>query len=261
MFNSTIIVVPNYFPITMKGFNCFTKEEYITGALVLETELYDSSSNIADKNEILEKLRLYMASTWKSDQVLNEECFQTLKSTTQYALDKFNEFQMKTPKLSTRGYWVGERGKSKFIVLKRSPYYNKLKELGMTECCYDSFYLEPNFDKVTYPNSIVDITDLYEKYSISELNKRGGSKKSFQEVAQMRMAQLLDPILRIWWKENSKAEYCQYDAFWCWRNEHNLLPHEDANCRTMRLVNRDVHKVFKHAGGIAHASIIKQYIL
>lgn len=232
---------------------------YIDEALRLERMLFDQSYDIASKNEVLEKLRLHLEGTKESNPELNEICYQALRVNTQNALDKFNEFYGSTPKDSIGGKWSGERGKSTYVLSKQNAFYVDCKSYNMLECTYsDSF--EPDFSKVTHPESVVDITDLYGKYTIEELKKRGGGKTSFQEVAQMRMAQNLDSELRSWWSihHNGKA-YNQYDAFWEWRDANDLLPHEDANCKTMRLVKRPAHEAFTHAGGVSHARAIKKY--
>lgn len=44
-----------------------------------------------------------------------------------------------------------------------------------------------------------------------------------------------------------------------WRNEHDLVPHEDTNCRTIRLVYRPAHEAFDHRRGIANAKNIKKH--
>ncbi len=236
-----------------------TSNEYINEALLLESKLFDLSYSIASKNEILEKLRLHLESTKESDPDLNEKCYQALRPNTQKALDKFNEFYGTAPKNSTGGHWTGDRANSTYILSKQNTYYNECKQCGMQECTYNNSF-EPDFTKATHPNSVVEVSDLYEKYTSNELSKRGGGKTSFQEVAQNRMAQNLDSELRSWWRQNHKNElYDQYKAFYEWRDAHNLVPHEDANCKTMRLVNRSVHKAFTHAGGISHAIAIKDY--
>lgn len=127
---------------------------------------------------------------------------------------------------------------------------------------FNSFLPEPDFSSATWPNCIVDVSDLYAQYSCAQLKRRGGSKGSFQYLAQMRIAKQIDPELRKWWKQNrTSEEYDHENAFWAWRDAHDLVPHEDANCRTLRLVKRDIHKALKHAGGIAHAILIKKYFM
>ncbi|MBD5262452.1 MAG: hypothetical protein HDS39_00050 [Bacteroides sp.] len=40
---------------------------------------------------------------------------------------------------------------------------------------------------MTFPGSIVDISDLYDNLSADNIQKRGGSRYSLQEIAQNRM--------------------------------------------------------------------------
>lgn len=230
---------------------------YIKEALHIENQLLDIIYGIADKNNILERLREHLAKTFYTNPELNERCYHALQINTQNALDKLNSFVGNTP---TNGIWLGERGQSLFKLSQLSMHYAKCKRLEFTACKYTSF--EPDFTFVTWPNSVVDVSDLYAKYTCAQLKKRGGGQLSFQYVAQMRMAVKLDTDLRKWWEQNrGSEEYNQHDAFWAWRDANNLVPHEDANCRTMRLVDRSAHKAFTHAGGISHANVIKTYFM
>ncbi len=232
-------------------------DPYIQEALRLESMLRSTEYGIASKNDILEQLREHLAKTFYTDRELNERCYQALQQNTQKALDKFNSFVGETPK---NGTWTGERGQSLFKLSQLNIHYAKCKSLGFIACKYTSF--EPDFTPVTWPKSVVDISDLYAIYSCAELEKRGGTKSSFQYRAQMRIAKRIDPELREWWKKNRKQEeYDQEAAFWAWRDANDLLPHEDANCRTLRLVKRSAHMAFTHAGGIAHAKVIKYYFM
>ncbi len=99
----------------------------------------------------------------------------------------------------------------------------------------------PNFDAVTFPGSVVDIADLYDEFSCENIQKRGGGAYSLQEIAQEWMAQNLEDAIKEW----AKANNCEED-FWKWRDSLDHVPHEDTDCRTMRLVYRPVHLAFKH---------------
>lgn len=232
-------------------------DPYIQEALRFESMLRSTEYGIASKNDILEQLREHLAKTFYTDRELNERCYQTLQVNTQKALDKVNSFAGKTPR---NGVWIGERGQSLFKLSQLSIHYATCSKIGFIACQYNSF--EPDFSSITWSNSVVEISDLYAKFTCVQLKKRGGSKESFQYVAQMRMAEQLDAELRKWWQQNRGNEsYNQHDAFWAWRDANDLVPHEDANCRTMRLIDRSAHKAFTHAGGVAHANIIKTYFM
>ena len=233
---------------------------YIKKARELEREVY-SRSTVTSKYEKFEELRLHINITADTNPDLNERCYQAMRPSTQKALDKRNEIWWgKTPKNGIRGKWTGERGMSTYILNPISRAYKRAKPFGMTECKYDN-YGTPNFDSITENGSIVNISDLYDNYSASGLDKRGGSWNSIQEVAQRQMADNMEYKIHSWWKQNHPGEiFEKYDAFYKWRNANDLVPHEDNNCKTMRLVKRPVHEIFKHCGGIANAKIVKKYL-
>ncbi len=231
---------------------------YIKRAKQLEKEIY-SRSAITSKYEKFEELRLHINSTADTDPELNERCYKAMMPSTQKALDERNEkLWSKTP--TSGGGWNGKRGISTFILYKSSTSYMNAKPYGMTECKYDK-HGSPNFAPATEDGSIVNISDLYDKYSIGDLEKRGGNWNSFQEVAQRRMADNMEPEIHRWWNQNHCGEtYEKYNAFYKWRDANDLVPHEDSNCKTMRLVKRPIHEIFKHCGGIANAIIVKKYL-
>ncbi len=133
------------------------------------------------------------------------------------------------------------------------PNYAECAERGFTVCEYDQ-HGGPNFDAVTFPGSVVDIADLYDTLSSENIQKRGGSRYSLQEIAQERMARKLERTVSEWAKANR-----QEPDFYKWRDALNLVPHEDTDCRTMRLVYRPAHLAFKHRGGVANAINIKSH--
>ncbi|MBO7480622.1 MAG: hypothetical protein J6T63_00780 [Bacteroidales bacterium] len=233
------------------------EDPYIKIAKEIERQIYNSST-VKEKYDYFEKLRLHINSTAETNPDLNERCYQAMMAMTQKALDERNEkLWSKTP--ISGGSWSSKRGMSTFILYQSSTAYMNTKQFDMTKCKYD-IHGSPDFTSVTSPNSIVDVSDLYDKYSISELDKRGGGWNSFQEVAQRRMADRMTNKIHSWWQNNHPGEsFDKYDAFYKWRDANDLVPHEDTNCKTMRLVKRPVHEVFKHCGGISNAKIIKSY--
>lgn len=233
------------------------KDPYIKIAKEIEQQIY-SSSTIRDKYDYFEKLRLHINSTADTNPDLNERCYQAMKPKTQRALDERNQnLWAETP--ISGGNWSGKRGLSTFSLNQNSIDYMNIRQYGITKCKYD-IHGSPDFTPVTETNSIVDVSDLYDKYSISELDKRGGGWNSFQEVAQRRMTDRMETKIHSWWKNNYQGEHFdKYDAFYKWRDANDLVPHEDTNCKTMRLVKRPVHKIFTHCGGISNAKLIKTY--
>ena len=250
----------------MDGINC------IKEALNLEKKLYQSHS-IVEKYDCLESLRLLIDSYYAegrdgqhfwhkcescnftlSDYCRYDKCKSSLNSNTWDALEEARKPVL--PK--TNGVW--NKDNDTFELSEENTYYSECKAKNFIRCRYDR-HGSPDFDAVTHKNSIVEISDLYERYTIEQLDDRGKGKKSLQYVAQTeRMAPKLSTEIREWWKLNrGDAEFILEDAFWEWRDALNLVPHEDTNCRTMRLVYRPAHKAFKHRGGISNAINIKKH--
>lgn len=221
--------------------------------LTIEKSLY-SNLSLVEKYNLLENIRLKLDWLYKNDIYTYEQYKQKLNANTWDALEDAWTLWNPTPKNS--GKWGGENEMT-FTLDRTNPYYADCQSKNFIQCTYDE-HGSPNFDKVTYPGSIVDISDLYEKMSIEAIAKRGGGKNSLQEIAQVRIEEELRPIIQKWAKDQNK----QYDPYWCfyeWRDANNLVPHEDTNCQTMRLVYRPAHQAFKHRGGVANAINIKKH--
>lgn len=214
-----------------------------------EKQLY-TPLTVADKYEILEKIRLALDDLHKNDKRKFDYYEKELKSTTWEALE--DSWSLWNPVPKSHVEWVGP-GKMTCRLKPTHPSYQECLHKDFTQCTYNE-HGSPDFDKVTFPDSIVDIADLYDSLSSESIQKRGGSVTSLQEIAQMRMVPKLRSTINKWAKETGNTE-----DFWEWRNSLNLVPHEDTNCRTMRLVYRPVHIAFKHRGGVANAVNIKNH--
>ena len=214
-----------------------------------ERQLY-SKGRVADKYDILERMRLELDRLYTHDRTTYDECRAALKTNTWDALEKLWTLWNPTP--TSHVDWVGP---NKFTcVLKPShPGYAECAEVGFVKCQYDE-HGGPDFSQVTCPGTVVDISDLYDSLTANEIDKRGGSADSLQEIAQMRMAENLKQVIEKWAQDNNRKP-----DFWAWRDAQDLVPHEDANCRTMRLVSRAAHDVFKHRGGVANAVMVKTH--
>lgn len=138
-------------------------------------------------------------------------------------------------------------------MLPSHPNYQECAARGFTVCRYD-LHSSPDFDAVTFPGSAVDISDLYDSLYSDNIQKRGGGPNSLQEIAQGRMIPALRSAIEAWAKTNNREA-----DFWQWRDSLDLVPHEDTDCRTMRLVYRPAHLAFKHRGGVANAVNIKTH--
>lgn len=214
-----------------------------------EHKLYTGLS-VSKKYGILEKMRLELDRLYKEDRQTYDEIRSSLKSNTWDALEENWKLWDPTPKSHVS--WIGP-GELKCVLKTSHPLYSDCLRLNFLECQYD-LHGSPNFDKVTFPGSIVKISDLYDSLSTDNIQKRGGCSYSLQEIAQVRMAKKLQPIIEKW----AKVNCCQAD-FWKWRDAHDLVPHEDTNCQTMRLVFRPAHITFKHRGGVANVINIKTH--
>lgn len=227
----------------------FSNNDWKNRVLDWEKKLYHPGK-VADKFDILEKIRLELDRLYKEDRPKYDEIQGLLKPNTWDALEE--NWTLWNPVPKSHVEWIGP-GEMTCRLKSSHPNYQECAEKGFTECTYDE-HGSPDFNKVTFPGSVVDITDLYDSLTSQNLQKRGGSANSLQEIAQMRMVPKLKPYIKKWAEETGNPE-----DFWKWRDALNLVPHEDSNCRTMSLVYRPVHIVFKHRGGIANAINIKNH--
>lgn len=214
-----------------------------------EQKLY-SKFSVPEKYGVLENMRLELDRLYRENRPAYDECKAALKSNTWDALEE--NWKLWDPAPKSNVTWVGP-GELKCVLKPSHPNYSECEEKGFTECQYD-LHGSPNLDRVTIPNSIVGISDLYDSLSIDNIQKRGGSPYSLQEIAQVRMKNQLKPVIEEWAKTNNREA-----DFWKWRDAHNLVPHEDTDCRTMRLVFRPAHIAFKHRGGVSNAINIKTH--
>lgn len=236
---------------------------YLNKARGFERVLTNKSSSVTNKALSLEDLRLYLEDIKEKDPEMNQMIYDSLNSETQKALDKLNiEVWRPTPKEGTNGKWLSSNSGHRYRLSESNKFYQECKELGFIECDY-GLDGNPNFDQVTYPNTIVDISELYDKYSINALKKRGGGSSfssSFQDVAQEKIAKLNSSVIQDFWsKKHSSEKFDLYKAYYEWRDSLDLVPHEDGNCRTLRLVKRSAHTVFTHTGGISRVCNVKKY--
>ena len=221
--------------------------------LLIEKSLYLDIA-VAEKYHLLESMRLRLDWLYRNDVDTYEQCKRHLKENTWDALEDAWTLWNPTPK--SKGRWGGENDMT-FTLDVTNPYYEDCRNKDFVQCTYDE-HGSPNFDKVTFGLSLVDIHDLYDELSIDVIAKRGGGRNSLQEIAQARMEEKLRLIIQKWAKENNK-KYDSYWSFYEWRDVNNLVPHEDTNCQTMRLVYRPAHQAFKHRGGVANAINIKRH--
>lgn len=214
-----------------------------------ESKLYQSRP-VAEKYAILEGMRLEIDRLYRDDRPAYDRIRGALKANTWDALEE--NWKLWDPAPKSHVVWEGPND----CACRLKPSHSQFEECakwGFTVCKYD-LHGSPNFDAVTFPGSVVDIADLYDMLSIDNIQKRGGGSHSLQEIAQGRLAQKLKGVIAEWAKVNNREA-----DFWQWRDSLDLVPHEDTDCRTMRLVYRPAHLAFKHRGGVANAINIKSH--
>lgn len=219
----------------------------------MERHLY-SNMSVADKYYILEKIRLELDKLYENDRKTYDKCQKELKENTWKALEEAWSFRYPKSNVS----WGGANNKTCSLNLSHK-YYSECSDKGFVRCVYDE-HGSPDFGEVTFPGSVVDISDLYDSLSIYQIQKRGGSENSLQGIAQRRMAENLEQTVRAWAKKRNVAyDPKNNNSFYAWRDELNLVPHEDPDCRKMRLVYRPAHEAFVHRGGVSNAVNIKKH--
>ena len=214
-----------------------------------ESKLYQPIP-VTEKYAILESMRLELDRLYRNDRSTYDHYRAVLRQNTWDALEE--NWKLWDPVPKSHVVWEGPDDCT--CRLKPShPNFKECDAVDFTVCRYD-LHGSPDFGAVTFPGSIVDISDLYDNLSADNIQKRGGSRYSLQEIAQNRMIPALKPAIEAWAKANGREP-----DFWQWRDSHDLVPHEDTDCRTMRLVYRPAHTVFKHRGGVANALNIKSH--
>ena len=217
--------------------------------LTQESRLYQSIP-VAEKHAILESMRLELDRLYRNDRSTYDHYRAVLRQNTWDALEE--NWKLWDPVPKSHVVWEGPNDCT--CRLKPShPNFKECDAVDFTVCRYD-LHGSPDFNAVTFPGSVVDISDLYDELSSENIQKRGGGPNSLQEIAQNRMILALKPAIEALAKPNG----CEAD-FWKWRDSLDLVPHEDTACRTMRLVYRHAHSAFKHRGGVANALNIKSH--
>lgn len=217
--------------------------------LAQESKLYQPLP-VAEKYAILEDMRLELDRLYREDRLTYDHYRDALKPNTWDALEE--NWKLWNPVPKSHVVWEGPND-CNCRMLPSHPNYQECAARGFTICRYD-LHGSPDFNAVTFPGSVVDISDLYDSLSSDNIQKRGGAPNSLQEIAQERMARNLKSTIEAWAEANGREA-----DFWLWRDSLDLVPHEDTDCRTMRLVYRPAHTAFKHRGGVANAINIKTH--
>lgn len=132
---------------------------------------------------------------------------------------------------SLRGEWEGERGNSKFI-----PSYKFMKDRLQ----------QYGVDGIPYNHGDVDFSSVSEgSVEIDNMTQcRHGKNKNFEQCDE-KFAEKFNRDRkddRTDWIPREVAEYIE---------ANKLTRHECCDCKTMLLVDEEIHKYFSHSGGVA----------
>lgn len=238
-----------------------TARKHLLAIKPYEKIVYDIEAPCSEREHALEWIASYIEQI--DNRGLYNEVYNALKPDLRNALYKLKELWKYGPSKGEKGYWkTSANGRTFVFSDKADSNYEKCKEVGMLECEYSETGI-PDFSKATESGTVVDCSDLYDEYTSEQLQKRGGGRtfrSSFQDRAQERIADNKIRAIRAYWEKFHPGEpFNKYNAYYEWRDYNDLVPHEDADCKTMRLVKRAVHKVFLHSGGISRIRVIKDY--
>ncbi len=156
-----------------------------------ELKLYQPGK-VCDKNAILEAMRLEIDRLYREDRQTYDKVRAALNDNTWEALEE--NWKLWDPVPKRHVVWEGPNDCT-CRLLPSHPNYAECAECGFNVCQYD-LHGSPNFNAVTFPGSIVDISDLYDELSCDNIEKRGGVANSLQELAQTRIAKKLQPIIK-----------------------------------------------------------------
>ena len=150
--------------------------------LTQESRLYQPIP-VAEKYAILESMRLELDRLYRDDRPTYDRYRAALRQNTWDALEE--NWKLWDPVPKSHVVWEGPDDCT--CRLKPShPNFKECDAVDFTVCRYD-LHGSPDFNAVTFPGSIVDISDLYDNLSADNIQKRGGSRYSIQEIAQNRM--------------------------------------------------------------------------
>ncbi|MCR5014735.1 MAG: hypothetical protein K6A28_08195 [Bacteroidales bacterium] len=166
------------------------------------------------------------------------------------ALRKFHGMVWKqTPYEGIGGHWERSANGVKYVLSPRNLYYKACEEAGMTECEYGSSG-EPDFDLVTEEGTVVDCTDLYD----ADLGD------DFMDKVEERIANNKRQELAASWKNrHPEQEFDLHKAYEELKSTKRLVLHEDANCKTSRLVYQPAHEAFGSCSGLERVRLVKRY--
>lgn len=176
---------------------------------------------------------------------LFDEAHETEKS---YYTDYQDRYDHTPNEQSPNGSWEGERGESKFVPNENTEAgkaaKEKLAEKGLDGIEYHD--AEPDFSECA--EATVEIDDMTENRH-DYVDDDGNYHQGNFSQADAKCADL--------WNEQAKDGKTDWTARDVkeWRHENRCSWHERCDTRSMDLVSRDIHDMFKHSGGCAECRV------
>lgn len=165
--------------------------------------------------------------------VLDSAISEVKNSESGYYTDYLDRFRATPREDSPNGSWEGERGESKFVPNPETEQGQKAAEVLKAN----------NLDGIEYRNGEPD----FSKCSESTVNIDNMTSDRVNNFAQADIK-----CAEQWSADNKdgKAEWAARDVS-DYRHENRFSWHERCDTKTMDLVSMDIHKFFKHSGGVA----------
>ena len=146
--------------------------------------------------------------------------------------------------LSDIGDWVGKRGESEFIPSSKTELgraaKENLAEYGMSGVEYKNG--EPDFSKCS--EATVQIVSMSEN-RFDYVDTEGKVQRGNFNQADEKCAEQWNSI-----GKDGKDDWSARDIF-NWRHENKYSWHERCDTKNMDLVSQDIHKNYKHLGGVS----------
>ena len=232
---------------------------------------FKKSTNVNSKAETLLDIKRKLDNA--PDCAEKQKILNNLPDDLKAALNKLKKKNGKYKRLPSRGSWAGEAGNSTYKFdpnqVPRSDGYNNTRNLSMRDIIEENNlhrgidYKNGHPDLSRYAKGSVDVD-----YGKHHKNLLKGNRQSLHEEAFEKMAKemgiTIDELKVI--KGDADAAQrlakkwgCSVDDVFkrCGNpNRRQYVLHEDPNCKTLRLIPREIHANLPHDGGIEMYKII-----
>ena len=150
------------------------------------------------------------------------------------------------------GKWTGEPGNSQWIpddaITPSNKGYSNMK--GKT---WGQIREENGISGILFKDGRADFSSVSEGSVKMDWEKAIGTEK-FEKMLKTGDRQFLHDAAFAKLAENL---HCPVEDVIKYKNEKNLVWHEEPDCQTLRLVPREIHDNIKHFGGVSMASVVK----